>query len=193
MPSPYFAARIPPLTIIALVFAIPLFATNEAVAQSCSERQPTRITGPGPHDFSYGVSDPVLWRDGDGGEPLVLRGRVLDTCGKPVANALVRIVHANENGDHIADRWRAHLNTDASGQFRVVTVLPGYTAGLPRHMHFIIEHPEHRRLMTHLYFKNDPLAEPGAEDLSLVLEEVQREDRRGWLSNFEFVLEGTGG
>jgi len=165
-----------------------LLAGFQPATNACERREPTREMSPGPHDFSAGVNDSKLWREGDGGEPLFIRARVLDTCGKPVAGARIRVVHANQDGDHEPDRWRAELTSDERGTFSLVTVFPGYTGGLPRHMHFIIDHPEHRQLITRLFFKNDPAVDHGIEDLAMVLEEIEREHGRGWVAGYEFVL-----
>ncbi len=157
-------------------------------AYACDKRAPTREMSPGPHDFSAGVPDPKLWREGDEGEPLFIRARVLDTCGKPVAGARIRIVHANWHGYHEPDRWRAELTSDDRGAFSLVTVFPGYTGGLPRHMHFIIDHSDHPQLITRLFFKNDPSVDHGIEDLAMVLEEIERKQGKGWVAGYEFVL-----
>ena len=157
-------------------------------AHACDKREPTQQMGRGPHDFSAGVRNSTLWQEGDEGEPLFIRARVLDTCGKPLAGARIRIVHANWYGNHEADRWRADLTSDDRGSFNLVTVFPGYTGGLPRHMHFIIDHPDHHQLVTRLFFKNDPSIDQSIEDLAMVLEEVEREQGKGWLAGFEFVL-----
>ncbi len=154
----------------------------------CTDREPTRQTSPGPHDYSAGRADSKLWREGDAGEPLFLRARVLDTCGKPVAGARIRILHANQDGIHEADRWRADLTTDERGSFEIVTVFPGYAGFIPRHIHFMITHPEHRELVTRLFFKNDPAVDHGVEDLAVVLEEIPRGESRSWAAGYEFVL-----
>lgn len=159
-----------------------------AAAQTCQERQPTRATGAGPHDYTFAVPEPRLWSEGDEGEPLFLRGRVIDPCGRPLADAQVQVLHANHHGGHEPDRWRARLQTDPGGAFQMVTVFPGYTGGIPRHIHFIISHPDHERLVTRLFFKNDPDVDSGIEDLALVLEEVRRGEGRGWVASYEFVL-----
>lgn len=143
---------------------------------------------PGPHDYSVGVLDSRLWREGDKGEPLYLRARVLDTCGNPLGGARVQVLHANQDGDHEPDRWRAELTTDDRGAFRLVTVLPGYAGSIARHIHFIISHPEHSRLVTRLFFKNDPALDHGIEDLALVVEEIEHRQGRGWVAGYEFVL-----
>lgn len=163
------------------------------VSHACNKREPTRETSPGPHDFSHAPAQDRLWREGDAGEPLLLQVRVLDTCGEPVVGALVRILHANQDGVHEEGRWRAHLSTDGRGEVKFLTVSPGYTGGIARHVHFVITHPEYRELVTRLFFKNDPDRDPGLEDLALVLEEVQRQadtqgENRGWMAGYEFVL-----
>ena len=177
-----------PVRTSAAVFSAVLLSGIASFAQACDQRAPTREMSPGPHDFSAGVPDPELWREGDEGEPLFIRARVLDTCGKPVAGARIRIVHANWHGYHEPDRWRADLTSDNRGAFSLVTVFPGYTGGLPRHMHFIIDHPNHPQLITRLFFKNDPSVDHGIEDLAMVLEEIERKPGRGWVAGYEFVL-----
>lgn len=175
---------------IVVCFLCPLtLAVAEAGAQDCVEREPTRQTGPGPHDFTAGVPDSKLWREGDEGEPLFFRARILDMCSAPVVGARIRIVHANASGGHEFDRWRAELTSDEQGVFNLVTVFPGYTGGIPRHIHFVIDHPEHGELVTRLFFRNDPAIDHGIEDLAMVLDEVERDDgSRAWLASYEFVL-----
>jgi protocatechuate 3,4-dioxygenase beta subunit len=158
-------------------------------AHACTERSPTRQTGPGPHDFSTAPADPRLWREGDLGEPLSLRLRVLDSCGEPVAGALVRILHADQDGEHHPDRYRAHLSADDRGVVTVTTVYPGHAGYFARHIHFVISHPAHATLVTRLFFKNDASVEgQGVDDLSIVLEELHGDGAKRWVGGFEFVL-----
>lgn len=169
-----------------LLAAIVLGATP--VTWACTPREPTRQTGPGPHDYSRGLAESRLWQDGDAGEPLFFRARVLDTCGRAVAGARVRMLHANQNGNHEQNRWRADLRTDDGGAFQLVTVNPGYAGGMARHVHFMITHPEHHSLTTRLYFRDDPAIDDSVEDLAMVLEEVQRGEATGWVAGYEFVV-----
>lgn len=155
---------------------------------ACDKRQPTGGTSPGPHDYSGAPAETDLWRKGDGGEPLLLHARVLDTCGKPVPGARVQILHANQDGEHEPDRWRADLTSDERGEFKVITVYPGYAGSIARHIHFIITHPRHRQLVTRLFFKNDPAVSPEIEDLAIVLEEIRRAHSKIWVGGYEFVL-----
>ncbi len=171
-----------------LVLVAALACGVHTAAFACTQRQPTPTTFPGPHDFSTAPTDPRLWREGDGGEPLFLQGRVLDTCGEAVAGARVRILHADQNGEHDPNRWRVHLDSDERGAFEIVTVLPGHTGTFARHMHFVITHPAHQDLVTRLYFTVDPAVDPAVDDLTIVLEEVRRGDDTGWIAGYEFVL-----
>ena len=159
-------------------------------ANACTTRTPTRDTGYGPHDFSSTTPAERLWQTSDGGEPLFLRARVVDTCGKPISGARVQILHANQHGGHEPNRWRGVLETDSRGAFKTITIYPGHTGGIPRHIHFIITHPAHTPLVTRLFFKNDPTAGDDLDDLAMVPEEVQRDGKRGWTAGFEFVLAG---
>ena len=172
-------------SLIGLILCITTVAGR---AQSCAQREPTPATGYGPHDFSLGVADSSLWREGDRGEQLFLRARVIDPCGRPVAGARVRIVHANHHGEHESDRWRADLRTDDQGVFRLRTIFPGFTGGIPRHIHFIISHPQHGELATRLFFRNDPEFDHSIEDLSMTLEEIGRDGKRAWTASYEFVI-----
>ena len=177
-----------PGRVVTLFLVTAFCLASKPLAHACDKREPTPEMSRGPHDYSAGVRDSTLWQEGDEGEPLFIRARVLDACGKPVTGARIRIVHANFYGDHEPDRWRADLTSDDRGSFNLVTVFPGYTGGLPRHMHFIIDHPDHRQLVTRLFFKNDPSVDHSIEDLAMVLEEVEREQGKGWLAGYEFVL-----
>ena len=128
---------------------------------------------------------------GDPGEPLFLKARILNTCGQPVEGAEVQVLHANHDGEHEPDKFRGVYRSDKRGQIKFVTVFPGYTGGLPRHIHFIIRHPKHPELVTRLFFKNDPDVDNSIEDLAMVLEEVHRDGQRGWISGFEFILQSN--
>lgn len=102
-----------------------------------------------------------LWRDGDPGERLVLRGRVLDTDGAPVADAEVELWHADGLGLVHPDRHRTRLRTRANGGFGVTTALPGYIPGAPgvwgaRHIHVIVTHPDYPQLISLILFEGDP-------------------------------------
>ncbi|MDR5671095.1 catechol 1,2-dioxygenase, partial [Burkholderia cenocepacia] len=63
-----------------------------------------------------------LDEDGEPGEALVMRGQVLDDTGKPLANALVEVWHANHLGNYSyfdpsqqPFNLRRSIRTDAEG------------------------------------------------------------------------------
>ncbi|MFD0669633.1 dioxygenase family protein [Ramlibacter sp. MAHUQ-53] len=114
------------------------------------------------------------------GEVFVMEGRVLDTDGKPVANALMDVWHANEVGGYShffpglkEFELRRKIETDAQGRYRFRSVLPpGYaippnspTSELfdalgrhghrPAHVHFFIVAPGLRTLTTQINVPGD--------------------------------------
>ncbi|WP_207062148.1 protocatechuate 3,4-dioxygenase [Motiliproteus sp. SC1-56] len=108
------------------------------------------------------------------GQPLLIRGRVLDAQGAPVAGARVEIWQADTFGHyrHPRDRGRVDPNfqgwgeaiTDAGGHYRFHTVKPApYLAGQewvrPPHIHFRVSARGRPSLTTQLYFAGDPLNE----------------------------------
>jgi protocatechuate 3,4-dioxygenase beta subunit len=158
-------------------------------AHACSAREPTPTASLGPHDFSTAPAERRLWKEGDPGEPLFLDLRVLDTCGEPIPGVRVRLLHADQDGLHHPRRFRAHLDSDARGAVKVVTVYPGYAGGMARHIHFVLTHPGYRELVTRLFFKNDPAAQEDVPDaLTIPLEEVRHGDQPRWAGGYEFVL-----
>jgi protocatechuate 3,4-dioxygenase beta subunit len=79
------------------------------------------------------------------GDPLVIRGRLLNVDGSPVAGAIVFAYHTDqgglydnrENGPH-SWRLRGWVKTDADGSFTFETIRPGSypNSNNPPHVHF---------------------------------------------------------
>lgn len=105
------------------------------------------------------------------GTPLLIKGRVLDVAGKPLAGALVDVWQANATGEYDNSdpvhppranefRFRARMHADAHGAYAFDTILPGrYLNGpryRPRHIHYVITHTGCDPLTTQLYFRGDP-------------------------------------
>lgn len=111
------------------------------------------------------------------GERIIVSGRVLDENGRPVRESLVEIWQCNAAGRyaHGRDNHPAPLDpnfsgagrtmTDDQGRYRFVTVKPGAypwrnhpNAWRPAHIHFsLYGHHFGARLVTQMYFPNDPL------------------------------------
>ncbi|MDX1508510.1 MAG: protocatechuate 3,4-dioxygenase [Woeseiaceae bacterium] len=110
------------------------------------------------------------------GDVILVRGRVTDTDGNPLANARVDIWQANHYGryDHPRDPNPAPLDpnfqgigvmhTDAGGRYGFKTIRPAPyaisdTQTRPRHIHFKVSHPDRQDVTTQMYFEGDPLIE----------------------------------
>jgi protocatechuate 3,4-dioxygenase beta subunit len=140
----------------------------------------TEVTGPqlGPERVR-GERDADLTRQHDGepiGERIVVKGRVLDTAGRPVRGTLVEIWQANAAGRymHAKDTWPAPLDPNFSGagrcltgddgSYEFTTIKPGpypwgnhHNAWRPAHIHFsLLGRAFAQRLVTQMYFPGDP-------------------------------------
>ena len=139
----------------------------------------TEITGPalGPSRLCEGDDDLTRQHAGEPiGERIIVRGRLLDTEGRPLRASLVEIWQANAAGRyrHVHDRWQAPLDpnftgagrcvTDDEGWFSFTTIKPGpypwgnhENAWRPAHIHFsLLGRAFAQRLVTQMYFPGDP-------------------------------------
>jgi protocatechuate 3,4-dioxygenase, beta subunit len=140
----------------------------------------TEVTGPVFGDGRVGPTDHDLTVQHEGepvGQRIQVSGRVRDSDGRPVPNALVEVWQANAAGRyrHSGDVWEAALDpnftgagrclTDSEGRYRFVTVRPGAypwnnhpNAWRPAHIHFsLFGRSFTQRLVTQMYFPDDPL------------------------------------
>jgi protocatechuate 3,4-dioxygenase, beta subunit len=129
---------------------------------------------------SIGETDNDLTRQHAGepqGERIVVTGRVVDDNGHAAPHALIEIWQTNAAGRyrHAQDQHPAPLDpnftgsgrtiTDENGNYRFVTIKPGAypwrnhpNAWRPAHIHFSLFGPCFiTRLVTQMYFPNDPL------------------------------------
>jgi protocatechuate 3,4-dioxygenase beta subunit len=140
----------------------------------------TELTGPALGEGLVTAGDANLTTANGGeaqGQRIIVHGRVLDSDGRPVPQALVEVWQANAAGRyrHSVDRHDAPLDphfagggrvlTGADGEYRFVTVRPGAypwgnhpNAWRPAHIHFsVFGHAFTQRLVTQMYFPGDPL------------------------------------
>ena len=123
------------------------------------------------HDLTCHFAEPPQ------GERIVVAGKVVDEDGRGIPDAMVEIWQANAAGRyrHSRDNHPAPLDpnflgagrvlTDAEGGYRFVTIKPGaypwrnhHHAWRPAHIHFSLFGPSlMSRLVTQMYFPNDPL------------------------------------
>jgi protocatechuate 3,4-dioxygenase, beta subunit len=140
----------------------------------------TEVTGPVLGDGRITRTDADLTRYAGGqaqGQRIIVRGRVLDSDGRPVPETLVEVWQANAGGRyrHVSDQWPSpldpHFNgvgravTDSAGRYEFTTIKPGaypwknhHNAWRPAHVHFsLFGRAFTQRLVTQMYFPDDPL------------------------------------
>jgi protocatechuate 3,4-dioxygenase beta subunit len=142
----------------------------------------TEITGPDCWERLMGPAVADLTRRHAGtplGQRIIVQGHVLDEDHRPVPRTVIEIWQANAAGRYIhpLDNWDAPLDpnftgagrviTDDEGRYRFVTVRPGAypwgnhrNAWRPAHIHLSLLGPAFAtRLVTQMYFPDDPLIE----------------------------------
>jgi len=140
----------------------------------------TEITGPllGPGRVTQADADLTQGFPGEPlGERIIVTGRVTDSDGRPVPDALIEVWQPNAAGRyaHHVDDHPAPLDpnfagagrclTDSEGRYRFVTIKPGaypwrnhLNAWRPAHIHFsLFGRAFPQRLVTQMYFPGDPL------------------------------------
>jgi protocatechuate 3,4-dioxygenase beta subunit len=140
----------------------------------------TEVTGPlfGSDRVRPGDEDMTQYDGGEAvGQRIIVHGRLLDSDGRAVPDALLEVWQANAGGRyrHGLDQWPSPLDphfcglgrtvTDSEGRYRFTTVKPGaypwrnhHNAWRPAHIHFsVFGHAFISRLVTQMYFPGDPL------------------------------------
>ena len=109
------------------------------------------------------------------GDLLVIRGRIWGhDVKKPLANALLDVWQADANGRYDMNdlrnppprgefKNRIRLVADETGFYEYETIRPaayrigrGRQAFRPAHIHYMVQAPGYKKLITQLYFKGDP-------------------------------------
>lgn len=122
------------------------------------------ITVPADQDFDLTV---VSGKEGRAqGRLLYVSGRVLDTKGEPVPDALLEIWQANAAGRyaHPGDDSKnpldpnfqgyAKIKTGADGSYRIKTIMPGAYDNRTAHIHFDVK-GRNSRIITQMYFEGE--------------------------------------
>ena len=140
----------------------------------------SELTGPLYGRNPIGETDNDLTRQHPGepiGERIIVAGQVMDEDGRPVLRTLIELWQCNAAGRyrHNQDGHPAPLDpnftgagrtmTDHNGNYRFMTIKPGAypwhnhpNAWRPAHIHFSLFGPCFiTRLVTQMYFPNDPL------------------------------------
>lgn len=113
------------------------------------------------------------------GQRIIVEGRVVDEDNRPIPKTVIEIWQANAAGRyiHLKDNWAAPIDpnftgmgraiTDEHGRYRYTTIRPGAypwgnhaNAWRPSHIHLSLLGPTFAaRLVTQMYFPDDPLLE----------------------------------
>jgi hydroxyquinol 1,2-dioxygenase len=142
--------------------------------------------------YVEGAPEPPHGADISGGmvgEPLLVTGSVSAPDGQPLADATVDVWHSDDHGFYDVQKgagavdgsaMRARFRTDAGGRFHFWTIKPAHypipddgTVGdmlkaqgrhpwRPAHVHFMIEAPGFRKLVTHVFVAGDPYLDSDA-------------------------------
>jgi protocatechuate 3,4-dioxygenase beta subunit len=141
---------------------------------------PTELTGPAFGHESVGALDHDLTAQHSQapvGQRICVSGRVTDSDGRAVPDALIEIWQANAAGRYVdfRDHSLAPMDpnftgagrclTDDEGRYRFITIKPGcypwgnhHNAWRPAHIHFsLFGRAFATRLVTQMYFPDDPL------------------------------------
>ena len=116
--------------------------------------EPTPRQGAGPFYTPDTPHRANLLEPGMPGTRLVLVGHVLRTDCQPLAGVLLDFWQSNDEGryDNQGYTLRGHQFTDANGQYRLETIVPGLYPGRTRHIHVRAQARRARAITTQLYF-----------------------------------------
>lgn len=122
------------------------------------------------------IADPselTFWKDGDPGEKLNLRGRIVSTTGKPIPNARVAMRQA-DGATQYRPQYEGALFTAADGTFKLRSAVPGQYSSA-KHIHVYIYAEGYEAIQSDILFKGDPNINLGTDGgYEVLLEEVHK-------------------
>ena len=124
------------------------------------------------------------------GTRLLVTGYVLTTGCKPIRRALVDFWQADAGGvyDNDGYRLRGHQFTDATGRYRLDTIVPGIYTGRTKHIHVKVQRPGGAVLTTQLFFPGvSANTGDGLFESDLLVQRWRRASGRR-TARFDFVL-----
>jgi protocatechuate 3,4-dioxygenase beta subunit len=143
------------------VEAIAGISALEAQEQHASLK-PTQWNEIGPFYKRLAPNRPNLRELNDLGLPLTVSGQIFNTRGEILPSAEIEIWHADTQGHYDLEgyRYRARLTADSEAKYSFSSIMPGhYPSRVCQHVHYKIQAPGHKTLITQLYFATDPAFE----------------------------------
>jgi protocatechuate 3,4-dioxygenase beta subunit len=139
-------------------FISALSQSGERKGKQQQRLAPTHSNSLGPFYKKGAPRKEKLSEADEAGTPLVVAGRVINTDGEPLTNAVIEVFHADNSGNYDMQgyRLRGQVLPHSSGDYQFETIVPGGYGGRPQHIHYVVTAPGHRQLVTQLYFANDP-------------------------------------
>lgn len=147
------------------------------------------------------------------GEPLYIRGNIIDAFKVPIENAIVKIWQTNAAGKYhsliganskYVDKnfiMSGQSITDNMGYYEFLTIFPGFYDDRAPHINVIISHKKFGIIETEIYFENHPknntdpiylsYPENDRKRLTATVQYVDKDDvAKGKIAIFNVVMDG---
>jgi protocatechuate 3,4-dioxygenase beta subunit len=123
------------------------------------DKHPTQWNEIGPFYRKGAPGKTRLCRESAPGMPLDVSGDVFNTSGSRVDGVSIEVWHADITGHYDIEGYecRGKFALDNRAAYGFTSVLPGhYPDRIAQHIHYLIQAPGHKPLVTQLYFATDP-------------------------------------
>lgn len=128
-----------------------------------------------------------MWRPGDPGQRMNIRGRVTSLDGTPLGGVRISLRQANGEGEY-TENYQTTLETDAKGRYQFGSVVPGNYYGA-KHVHLTVYQDGFGYFNSSILFKGDPnLDEHYESGTAIFLEESTVKGETILFGRFDIVL-----
>ena len=158
-----------------------------------------------PEDASFFISNTPKAERGD---RMVVRGVVMDSDKKPIANASVYLYHTDNDGRYNTQKARpgfggenprlhSYMRSDSVGRYVYGGIRPAAYPGLtlPAHVHFVVQADGFQPRVFEFWFEGDPmikedhLAGQAKDPNRFLIRPAKRDTNRVWQITNDIVLE----
>jgi len=147
------------------------------------------------HGAGAVAADPsqlTFWSDGDPGEKLNLRGRVISTTGKPIPNARVAMRQADGDTNYRPE-YEGALFTAQDGTFKLRSAVPGQYSSA-KHIHIYVYAEGYQAVQTDILFKGDPNINLGSSGgYEVLLEQIHKGEETIHVGGVEIQMQPLSG